>query len=576
MSVKQLHSLFGTSHLRASKGSITFWLGLSLSFALVYGILGLQQAFSSKYIVQDDARQHVFWMQRLIDPQLFPNDLIADYFQSVATFGYTAVYKLGAFFGIEPLIFNKLLPLPLALIVAGFSFAISMEILPVPLTGFITTLLLQQNLWYADDLPSGTPRAFFYPLLLGFIYFLLRRNLIACLTLIILQALFYPLTVLLSAGLLLVRLLNWQGGKVRLTSQRKDYIFSAIGLTVCFAVLLPFAIIPSPFDPTVSFEQARNMPAFLADGRTNFFSDDDFWQFWMRGRSGLFPEYLLIPLTLIFAIFLPLLLTQKRLPLVSKIKPQISIIGQLTLVSLGLFFLAHAVLFKLYLPSRYTQHTFRIILAFAAAIAITIMIDSLLHWGKQRSNSKLPWKPAIAFSLVALITIPIIFYPSFLEEFPRPNYKIGREPKIYEFLSQQPKDTLVVSLGEEADNIPSFSQRSVLISEELAIPYHLGYYRPLRDRVLATINAQYSSNFREIRAFVDRYSVDIWLMERNAFSVDYIDNHQWMQQFQPATNQARSQLVKGVKPLISTKIKTCTVLETKHYFVLDAQCLANP
>jgi len=576
MSVKQLHSLFGTSNLRASKGSIIFWFGLSLSFALVYGILGLQQAFSSEYVVQDDARQHVFWMQRLIDSQLFPNDLIAEYFQSVATFGYTTVYKLGAFFGIEPLIFNKLLPLPLALIVAGFSFAISMEILPVPLTGFIATLLLQQNLWYADDLPSGTPRAFLYPLLLGFIYFLLRKNLIACLILIVLQALFYPLTVLLSAGLLLVRLLNWQRGKLSLSFQRKDYIFSVIGLTVCFAVLLPFAVIPSPFEPTISLEKARNMPAFLPDGRTTFFSDDNFWKFWMRGRSGLFSEHLLVPLTLVFAIFLPLLLTQKRLPLVSKIKPQISIIGQLTLVSLGLFFLAHAVLFKLYLPSRYTQHTFRIILAFAAAIAITIMIDSLLHWGKQRFHAKLPWKPVIAFSSVALIAVPIIFYPNFLEEFPRPNYKIGQEPKIYKFLSQQPKDTLVVSLGGEADNIPSFSQRSVLISEELAIPYHLGYYRPLRDRVLATIKAQYSPNFNEVKAFIDRYSVDIWLIEKGAFSIDYIDNHQWLQQFQPATNQARSQLAKGVKPLISTKIKTCTLLETKHYFVLDAQCLANP
>jgi hypothetical protein len=63
--------------------------------------------------VQDDAQQHVFWMRRFIDPQLFPNDLIADYFQSVAQPGYKAIYQLAAAIGIDPMVFNKLLPIVL-------------------------------------------------------------------------------------------------------------------------------------------------------------------------------------------------------------------------------------------------------------------------------------------------------------------------------------------------------------------------------------------------------------------------------------------------------------------------------
>jgi len=53
-------------------------------------------------MVQDDARQHVFWMQRFLDPALFPRDLIADYFQSVAPAGYTAIYQMMAGVGINP------------------------------------------------------------------------------------------------------------------------------------------------------------------------------------------------------------------------------------------------------------------------------------------------------------------------------------------------------------------------------------------------------------------------------------------------------------------------------------------
>ncbi|NEQ85703.1 MAG: hypothetical protein F6K26_38040, partial [Moorea sp. SIO2I5] len=67
---------------------VIFWFSLSLTFTLVYSLLALREAFSGEYIVQDDARQHIFWMMRFLDPELFPKDLIADYFQTVAPAGY--------------------------------------------------------------------------------------------------------------------------------------------------------------------------------------------------------------------------------------------------------------------------------------------------------------------------------------------------------------------------------------------------------------------------------------------------------------------------------------------------------
>lgn len=50
-------------------------------------------------------------MQRFLEPDLFPQDIIADYFQSVTPYGYTNLYRLIATLGIEPLLFNKILPL---------------------------------------------------------------------------------------------------------------------------------------------------------------------------------------------------------------------------------------------------------------------------------------------------------------------------------------------------------------------------------------------------------------------------------------------------------------------------------
>ena len=153
---------------KISQKQVFFWFSLSLIFTAVYAILALQQAFSSEYVVQDDARQHVFWMLRFIEPNLFPDNLIADYFQSVAPAGYSNFYRGFAALGISPLLLNKLLPLGLGLIASGYFFAFSMQILPLPITSFMATLMFNQNIWRKDDLVSATPRAFIYPLFLAF------------------------------------------------------------------------------------------------------------------------------------------------------------------------------------------------------------------------------------------------------------------------------------------------------------------------------------------------------------------------------------------------------------------------
>ena len=88
------------------------WFFLSLLIAVYMAWAPLQKALSNEYVIQDDARQHVFWMQRFIDSELFPHNLLADYFQSVAPPGYTWLYQGFAGLGVETILLHKLLPLP--------------------------------------------------------------------------------------------------------------------------------------------------------------------------------------------------------------------------------------------------------------------------------------------------------------------------------------------------------------------------------------------------------------------------------------------------------------------------------
>lgn len=218
------------------------------------------------------------------------------------------------------------------------------------------------------------------------------------------------------------------------------------------------------------------------------------------------------------------------------VKREIIVLVQLILASLALFFVAHVVLFKLHLPSRYTQHSLRIVLALATAIALTILIDSILQWAKQ--PPRLAGRQILALATATALGCVLIMYPKFLPNLPRTKYKVGEVPALYEFFFQHPKNILIAFLTDEADNLPTFARRSVLVSREYAIPYHTGYYRPFRQRITDLIQAQYSPNGVEVKDFINRYGIDFWLLDQAAFTPEYIAQNPWFKEFQPTLIQA--------------------------------------
>src|ERR1044071_4991806 len=127
MLIERLRKLLTDPTATNSKALCRAWLCLSLVFSAYYAGIGMERGFSGKYVIQDDARLHVFWMQRYVDPELFQNDLIADYYSSVAPQGYTLVYKVAAALGISPLVLHKILPMGLGLLTTAFCFSICMQ-----------------------------------------------------------------------------------------------------------------------------------------------------------------------------------------------------------------------------------------------------------------------------------------------------------------------------------------------------------------------------------------------------------------------------------------------------------------
>ncbi|MBZ8181988.1 hypothetical protein G3T18_18130 [Oscillatoria salina IIICB1] len=553
--------------LSKHRSAIVFWLAASLLFAAFCGFLGLQEAFREEYVVQDDARQHVFWMLRFLDGELFPNDLIADYFQSVAPPGYTAIYWLMAKLGVNPFLVNKFLPILLGLIATGYCFGIVWQIFPVPLAGFFASMLLNQSLWMKDDLVSATPRAFVYPIFLGFLYYLLKSRITASLIAIALLGLFYPQYVLVSAGLLIIRLFF----------HKQDYFLSGLGLVVAGAIVSYYALTASDFAPVISPELAKTLPEFWEEGRSAFFQDN-LWSFYLLGtRSGFLHVGLVNPPTLCFWLFLAIAWKfPNRFPLIKQITPKIALLWELLLVGTGLFILAHLLLFKLHLPSRYTEHTLRIVVAIAAGIALTIIFTAVskLCQRQIRQNSQVNTRQWLILAVTFAIAAAIVLYPLWEERFPVTKYKIGHQPQLYEFFQQQPKDILIASTSQEVNNLPSFSQRSILVGREYAIPYHLGYYNQFRQRIIDLIQAQYSPDVTAVNQFIDKYQISFWLLDRDAFSLEYLEN-EWIEQYPSATTQALANLAAGKTPVLATISDICIVFETEELFVMEAECILD-
>jgi hypothetical protein len=162
-----------------------------------------------------------------------------------------------------------------------------------------------------------------------------------------------------------------------------------------------------------------------------------------------------------------------------------------------------------------------------------------------------------------------------VEPFPLTKYKEGHFPALYQFFQQQPKDSLIASVSEEADNLPTFAQRSILVGREYAIPYHWGYYRQFRQRTIDLIQAQYSLNLEEVKQFIQRYGVDFWLLDKTAFTPEYLANHDWLRDYQPVTLEVQKRLTQGITPALAGVVEDCSVFQMEEFVVLQTACISQ-
>jgi hypothetical protein len=488
------------------------WLVAALALALLFAWRAMAPDFSPN-TVQDDARHYVFWMERFHDPELFPNDLIADYLQWVAPPGYTAFYWVLSWVA-EPMIIAKVLPIVLGLTAALFTFLVVRRLHPEPVCAFLAAVLLSWYVWQVDDVASASPRSFL-PILVAQVWSLVTGRARLAVAFVALGAAFHPVAGALGVALLGTRLIKIQGWRPGVSRDWSAWGSFLVGAALVVVLLLPGQLQKSPFGPVVSVDQARAMPDFGMAGREFFFVDDAY-AYWvagghsgfdLRARDRVFSQPILF-LYLQLALLLPLLLVfRPRIASVRQLSGQSRILLDLTLASMALFFLAHLLLFHLYHPSRYVKQSLPLVLAISAGLGLGILFVTVSRRFRSPANRLVLSGFALASALY------VVRYPA--------NYEVviikDEHPAISSYLRTQPKDTLVAGVPTETDFVPTFANRSVLVNKEYFVPFHLGFHGELRQRMMDLIDAYYAESSDEIVRFALHYGVDVMLVNRLAF-----------------------------------------------------------
>jgi len=557
---------------RAGAARERLWLAGALALTLLFTARTMAPAFLSGAI-QDDALQHVFWMLRFRDPELLRDDLFADYFQSLAPVGYTAIYWTLTR-AVDPLLASKLLPPLLGGFTALFTFLLVRRLHPSPAAACLATVLLSWYLWQYDDLSSATPRAFLMPTLTALLWALVAGRSAVAVGVTLLAALVYPIGGVLGVALLGARLVRFEGRRPKLVRERSAWVMTLAAIVLVGMALLPDLLAGSPYGPAITAAEARTMPEFGPKGRNAYFVPGAY-KFWLESyRSGLnlrvsdalFPQIPVLFEYAALAALLPLALRfRRRLPAARLLDGQLTILVRLLAASFALFLLAHLLLFRLYLPSRYVQWSVPLVLSVAAGLALAILFQE----AAARVRAARPGR--LAAALAVLFAIGVALYPA---EY-RGEFQPDRHPAITAYLRDQPKDLLVAAVPHDADWVPAMTGRRILVAREYALAYHPGYYGEVRQRMEDLIDAYYDEGTKRLAGLVERYGVDFFLVDHEAFNAFTVGKAWGGREFAPFHLTIAARLNRPRRYALQDLVRDCAVVDDGAVALVPATCLAG-
>lgn len=508
------------------------WLALAFS-ALVFACAHWE-GFINPYAINDDVRQQVYWMQRFLDPELYPKDLLNEYARAYVPDGVEGMYRAVAGFAgadwdftppaasgtsfLNPIRFSNILTGLLFLAQCLLLFAIGRII-----GGRSHAWALASMGWlmpfFLDNISGGLARAFASPLLAWFVLSCLKSSRADEYLSRFAQAFFIPYIFLPCAAASF-------GEKFLASCRRwtKDESFSLFGLLAVWGIPLGAAyhnaIKPQQggFGPLVWLSETAGRPEFGPDGRLdlaplpNPFLDFVYFPF---ERIGLFLEFGLIPGIVSLAVLAPIVWYGGRAidwrAFAAKLKP-LAWTGAAFLV---FYIAARLMAFKLFVPDRYVQYPLNLFYA--------ILLSACLAAAVKRAG--LGRAACVAFIILAAVLGAMRLKNVALYDYS------ADAPLCAAVEAATPKNAMLAGHPALMDNVMTFGRRNAYAAFELAHPWSRGYWEQLRPRLDAFFETYYAADKERVARFARETNVDFLLVDEAHFTPEFIAKRPFFEPF---------------------------------------------
>jgi len=550
------------------------WRNLLFAGTVATALVYLYNAFFlpgtltvSPFTIQDDARQFLTWMSRLDDELAMRGDLLADYWQSVCPWLYRAIFGTANALGLEPNIFARLLPVALLLLCAWMGWRVAWLLTKRPLAAFVAAALLTGFVLHEDSIYSATPRAFSTPLFLIFLDGLLRGRGWQMIPTLFVLGLLYPTTALVGLAMMGLSRISWR--PFRIDFGLRTWLLCGLGAVAVGAAVIPLAGATSAWEPTLSLADAltqENMNSGLARSAVVGLSGEV--DLICQARMGLLPEIVPCWSTNLawlpnLLLMVPMLLLAWRAAKNSRFQPD-GEPGDLIhvwalLAAIAWWAIAVQVAFSLHLPSRYTQRTLSVLEFIAIGQMIGLWLDRRLVAGRRSGAT------AVAGGALTLVL---------LSSFVTPTPGLSRPGDIgaMERIAALPDDAVIGGVSDQLDYVPALTGRRTLATIEHSIPYHSGYFGPLRERLEAALAAVSSPDPAVLTDYVRRHGVTVIAVDRALIAYGELPPR-WEKVVATPLRAAQQQL-KLAPSVLQQRAPNC-LLYDGDLILLDAACLTR-
>jgi hypothetical protein len=472
------------------------------------------QALSQYWVINDDVRQQIFWMQQWRDPQLFPGDLLSAYARAYVPWGIKGLYRLASTV-VDPMVISKWLPGLLFVFLGWCLFRIGCRLGSRRLAWFTLGLYWLMP-FFLDNLSGGLSRAFAAPLLAFFCLCWLAANPWGLGLALLLQALFIPYIFLVAAG---ATVLAWLAGRSGRWPAAPGITWAHLLIVAggaALVLLMNHQFNAAGFGPLVSAADMARHPEFTAQGRYPILPVPSFfWELVSPWKYiAPFPEEEIKAVVFTGTLFLGAAVWGGRRLDWQKLKPKLQPFGYLLLASLFLYFLARVFLLKLFVPDRYLIYTLNL----CYCLGLALCLDAAT-----RARS---WPRGLDVAVLVLVIILAVLR---LQGVGLKDYSEYRP--LYEALAQTPKTARIAGHPNLMDNVVTFGKRPVLATFELAHPWSRGYWERLRPRLQDLFTAYYAEDPQVVRDFCRQYKISFLVVDDRHFTPGFLAGGQFLVPF---------------------------------------------